>query len=64
MEQGFVVDFTYGSRMVSQWAAGAPEKSFWSGTKSPENRLVPIGTFRCEACGYLESYARPEFEAR
>lgn len=61
MEQGFVLDNTYGGRIVSQWAAGAPEKSFWFGTKLPAEKLIPIGTFRCASCGFLEEYARPEF---
>lgn len=64
MEQGFVLDSTYGARIVSQWAAGPPEKSFWSGTKLPDEALIPIGTFRCESCGFLESYARQEFAAQ
>ncbi len=63
MEQGFVMDNTYGARVVSHWAAGAPQKSFWAGTKMPEEKLIPIGTFRCSKCGYLESYAMPKFKA-
>jgi ribosomal protein S27AE len=61
MEQGFVLDNTYAARVVSQWVAGAPLKSFWLGTKLPDEKLVPIGTYRCSSCGYLESYARQEF---
>jgi len=64
MEQGFVLDNTYGARIVSQWALGAPLKSFWVGTKLPDDTLVPIGTYRCSACGFLESYARQEFAAK
>jgi hypothetical protein len=64
MQQGFVLDNTYGARVVSQWAADAPLKSFWTGTKPPEGDLIPIGTYRCESCGYLESYAREEFAAK
>jgi Domain of unknown function (DUF6487) len=63
MEQGFVLDMSHGMRLVSQWAPGPPRKSFWVGTKIPEGTLVPIGTFRCVSCGYLESYARSEFAA-
>jgi hypothetical protein len=62
MEQGFVMDYTHGGQLVSQWARGAPVKSFWMGTKVPGEH-VPIGTFRCASCGYLEAYARPEFAA-
>jgi hypothetical protein len=61
MHQGFVLDNNQGARVVSQWAAGAPRKSFWLGTKLPDEDLVPIGTYRCSSCGYLELYARREF---
>ena len=64
MEQGFVLDNTSSGRVVSQWAAGTPLKSFWTGTKLPAIELIPIGTFRCSACGYLEAFARPEFAAQ
>jgi hypothetical protein len=64
MEQGFVMDMSDGLRLVSQWAAGAPMKSFWLGTKLPKEKLVPIGVFRCATCGYLESYARDEFATK
>ena len=64
MEQGFVLDNTYGARVVPQWARGAPLKSLWSGTKLPEGDFVPVGTYRCSSCGYLESYARDEFAAK
>jgi len=63
MEQGFVLDNTYGARIVSHWSAGQPKKSFWTGTKLSEEKQIPIGTFRCKNCGYLESFARPEFDA-
>lgn len=64
MEQGFVLDTTYGGAIVHKWAAGAPLKSFWTGTKQPKGDLIPIGTYRCSSCGYLESYARAEFMAK
>ena len=65
MEQGFVLDQRHPLvRLVSQWVAGAPVKAFFGHTKLPEQKPVPIGTWRCTSCGYLESYARPEFGAR
>jgi Domain of unknown function (DUF6487) len=64
MVQGFIVDFTHAARLVSQWAQGPPQKSFWAATKLPEEKLVPVGAFRCASCGYLESYARDEFAAQ
>ena len=68
MEQGFTVDmgtgdFTLGSRHVSKWAPGAPFKSLLFKTKVPWHSL-PIGTFRCTSCGYLESYASEEFASK
>ena len=63
MEQGYILDHTYGGRMVSAWVAGTPQKSFWTGTKAPAEDAIPIGTFRCSGCGFLEHYARPEFAA-
>ena len=47
---------------ASQWAKGAPVKAFLFGTKRPDAQL-PVGTFRCSSCGYLEAYARQEFAA-
>ena len=64
MVQGFVVEIDGAVRKVNTWVEGAPEKkSFWFGVKVPADKCVPVGTFRCSACGFLESYARPEFAA-
>ena len=60
MEQGFTLDMGHGKRFVSQWGRGAPLKSFFFETQTPSDSL-PIGTYRCAACGYLESYAQKEF---
>jgi hypothetical protein len=62
MQQGFLVDYSQAIRLVSHWAPGVPQRSFWTGTKLPDGS-VPIGAFRCASCGFLESYARPEFAA-
>ena len=64
MKQGFVLDNIPGGRIVSQWAEGAPLKSFWTGTKLPDEDFIPIGAYRCSSCGFLELYARPEFAAK
>ncbi len=64
MVQGFIVDRDHGgSRKVSSWVEGAPRKAFWSGTNAPDEKHVPIGTFRCSGCGYLESFADRRFGA-
>jgi hypothetical protein len=50
-------------RMVVSWVEGAPEKSLWKRAKVPPGNGVPVGTYCCSTCGFLESYARPEFAA-
>jgi len=64
MVQGFIADFAdMGQNAnVSTWVEGPPHRSLFFGTKAPTDKRVPIGTYRCSACGYLESYARPEFD--
>ena len=65
MDRGFVIDNTEGAgRRVTEWAAGAPRKSFWLGTKLPDEDLVPIAAYRGSSCGSLELYARQDFAAR
>jgi hypothetical protein len=46
------------ARSVTQWVEGEPEKSFWVGLKLKDRDVMPVITFRCPSCGYLESYAR------
>jgi hypothetical protein len=58
MEEGFIKDDTRGGVHVSSWVEGAPEKSFWVGTKTRGRKTMPVATFRCSRCGYLESYAK------
>jgi hypothetical protein len=65
MEVGFVQDrIDKLSGVGSQWASGTPAKSFFGVLKRPAESPIPIGTFRCVACGFLESYARSEFAPR
>ena len=65
MVQGFIFDREHGGvRRVINWVEGAPDKAFWTVTKVPQEKCIPVGTFRCSTCGFLESYARPEFAAK
>jgi hypothetical protein len=61
MVRGFILDAAFPQMAVSHWVEGPPEKSFISGTKVPAGKATPTATFRCAGCGYLESYASPEF---
>ena len=47
-------------RGAAQWVAGAPEKSFWMGLTTKDRAVLPVTTYRCEGCGYRESYARAD----
>ncbi|WP_182466772.1 hypothetical protein [Sphingomonas gilva] len=57
MATGFVVDQGYGTAHVSTWQAGEPKVSYWFGAKQIKEQQKPVATFRCERCGFLESYA-------
>ncbi len=57
MTQGFIADHTYGAVNVSLWVEGAPRASFWKKIKAPAAKSLPVATFRCLGCGFLESYA-------
>ena len=60
MEEGFLLDNTHGGRVQTKWVQGAPEESRWGvGVKLKGRLQLPISTFRCTKCGYLESYAAP-----
>jgi hypothetical protein len=65
MVQGFVLERTdCGAAAVTHWGRGTPVKSLWREIKIPAEGVIPIGSFRCASCGYLESYARDEFAAQ
>ena len=58
MEPGFLLDRHHHSQAgTQQWIEGEPERSFWTGIKTRGKEKVPVRTFRCERCGYLEAYA-------
>jgi Domain of unknown function (DUF6487) len=57
MEEGFLPDRTHRGVTPASWVAGAPEKSFWSGLRLKGRAQIPLTTWRCRKCGYLESYA-------
>ena len=72
MLEGFVMDISYGVALVSQWVKGKPQKAKSAfgilpapGIEWPKaDDVIPIGTFRCQSCGFLESYARDEYAAK
>ena len=59
MEEGYVPDFGYGIVLVPRWFAGAAEISRWLGVKTRGKLGLPISTYSCVSCGFLESYTQP-----
>ena len=61
MEAGFIVDYKdYASTRVETWVEGEPTTSFWTGLKIKDRQQFTVTSYRCERCGYLESYALDE----
>jgi len=61
MESGWVPDNTQAGLQHQSWTPGEPQPSLWTGLKvERKDRVIPVTTFRCPNCGYLESYAIPE----
>jgi len=63
--QGYSVEcIVAGYTRVGFWIEGEAKKT-WHGALVPsEDQCTPIAHFRCVSCGFLESYARPEFAAK
>jgi hypothetical protein len=57
MQEGYILDTTYGGRLQSSWIEGKPEKSIWTGLKVMKKRKYHITVYRCENCGFLKLYA-------
>jgi hypothetical protein len=61
MEPGFVMDRGHANAGSEQeWVEGDLEKSFWLGIRTKGREKFGVRTFRCERCGYLESYANAD----
>lgn len=64
MTQGFVLDLVdLGNFHVPNWFSGVPQRGGWQSIKVEQKKAIPIATFRCSACGFLESYAERQFDA-
>ena len=57
MEAGFVLDQTHGGYARAPWVPGQPIPSFWTGLKVKDLQQFPVTTYRCNSCGFLESFA-------
>ena len=60
MQPGFFLERKHGDRRAAtEWVEGLPQKSFWTGVKTSGRQIFPVIAYRCERCGFLESYAAP-----
>ena len=57
MEAGYILDESYGKVGSEKWVEGEPKFSIWTGLKLRGKERLPVTTYRCGRCGYLESYA-------
>ena len=57
MQLGFIIDGHQNGFAQEAWSPGEPQKSFWLGLKLDRDQMLPVVSYRCLSCGYLESYA-------
>ena len=61
MTRGYLLDHAHAAYHTAQWLEGAPVSSGFGDRIRPRlDRSIPVTTFRCNRCGYLQNYARPE----
>jgi len=61
MDPGYIPDRVRNKATgeVAGWVSGRPEKGFFGGIDLDGKDGIPIQTYRCLNCGFLESYAMP-----
>jgi hypothetical protein len=59
MEQGYVIgEGRSGPDTREYWIESLPKRDIWFGRLDTSAiRVLPVRTYRCILCGYLESYA-------
>ena len=57
LEEGFIRDAVTGGSVPSAWYRGRLERSRWMGVKTIGKVKYQVRTYRCNQCGFLESYA-------
>ncbi len=56
MEEGFILDASDSGFRVSEWMMGAPVRKLFGLLETDKRNRLPVRTFACMSCGYLESY--------
>ena len=57
MSLGVIVDHGYGSNFPERWQPGEARVSWFGGLKEHKKQQIDVETYRCDRCGFLESYA-------
>ena len=57
LQEGFLLETTRNSRTATQWVEGKPVASFWTGLQLKGRIRLPVMSYRCPRCGWLELYA-------
>jgi hypothetical protein len=57
MEAGFVADAGSDTIRPGEWVSGAPERSWFTGTRVRGKVRAPLTALRCSACGLVKLYA-------
>ena len=57
MAEGFIADYQHADVKPSAWVEGTPHGGLFRTAKFPKSAKHTVATYRCERCGYLESYA-------
>lgn len=58
MSAGFILDrANQNMGREQEWVEGPPDHSFWRGLKTKGHDSYKVTTYRCDRCGYLESFA-------
>lgn len=57
MAIGVIVDHSHGTNYPETWQKGAASVSKWWGLRLDKKAQLAVETWRCNRCGFLESYA-------
>jgi hypothetical protein len=59
MTAGVVLNGLQGGQLMPCWVEGIPDQNFFGNLKLRNRQTLPVTSFRCQACGYLELFAPP-----
>ena len=58
MSVGFIADWSEGDVRISRWLEGEPVSGWVREVNPDKNDQWKVVTYRCNGCGFLESYAK------